>query len=73
MTREWLAELRNKKELNHEQVAKLAEIERSTYTKVENGNSCSVTVAKKIGKTLGFNWTKIFDHVGDERSPNAHA
>ncbi|KIL37964.1 hypothetical protein SD70_29720 [Gordoniibacillus kamchatkensis] len=58
---EWLAEKRNIKGLTHEQVAELAGIERSYYTKIENGLTPSVKVAKSIAAVLDFNWIIFFE------------
>lgn len=73
MSRRWLVEIRNKKNLTHEQVAALAGIERSHYTKIENGASPSVKVAKRIARALGFDWTLFFKESSDEISQNASA
>lgn len=56
--RVWLKSIRNKRTLTHEELAKLCDISRSFYTHIENGTKTpSVDVAKKIAKTLDFNWT----------------
>lgn len=57
--RTWLVELRGN--LTHDQVAKLAEIGRSTYTNVERGKGLSVPLAKKIAKALKFDWKLFFE------------
>ncbi|MBD8026459.1 helix-turn-helix transcriptional regulator [Ureibacillus sp. Re31] len=41
-------------------VAKEIGIERSYYTKIENGLCPSVKVAQKIGEVLGIDWTIFF-------------
>lgn len=67
MSREWLKELRERKNLKQEEVANQAEIERSYYSMIENGiRTPSVEVAKKIGLTLGFSWTNFFEQSGNE-------
>lgn len=61
--RSWLRELRSKNCLTQEQVAKLSGISRSHYTHIEQGSKTpSVYVAKKIAKTLKFDWTLFFEN-----------
>ena len=57
--RTWLIEMRGN--LTQEQVAKLSEIGRSTYTNVERGTGLSVPLAKKIAKALKFDWKLFFE------------
>ncbi|MGE7940665.1 helix-turn-helix domain-containing protein [Lysinibacillus xylanilyticus] len=47
--------------LSQEQVSKMAGIERSYYTKIENGLRPSVKVAQAIGRVLGIDWTIFFN------------
>lgn len=61
MERLWLVECRNALNLTQEEVAKRAEIERSTYTKIENGGSLSVNAAKRIGLVLEVPWMRFFE------------
>lgn len=62
LRRTWLKEFRKAKGLTQSDVAEKANIERSYYTMIEAGNrQPSVTVAKGIGKTLGFDWTIFFN------------
>lgn len=57
----WLKDFRNKRKLTQEEVAKLSDISRSFYTHIEKGTKTpSVDVAKKIAKTLEFEWTLFF-------------
>ncbi|MEH7342714.1 helix-turn-helix transcriptional regulator [Bacillus sp. JJ1532] len=59
----WLKSFRNRRKLTQEEVAKLSEISRSFYTHIENGTKTpSVDVAKKIAKTLEFEWTLFFNN-----------
>jgi putative transcriptional regulator len=61
--RNWLKTQRNKRNLTQEEVAKLSDISRSFYTHIEAGTKTpSVEVAKKIAKTLGFEWTLFFEN-----------
>ncbi len=62
----WLVEIRRKKNMTQEKVAKLAEIERSYYTKIENGVIPSVKVAKRIARVLGFDWTCFYRQIGEK-------
>ena len=45
-------------------VADLVGVDRSYYTKIENGLTPSVKVAKALGKELGIDWTVFFDENG---------
>ncbi|MED0680647.1 helix-turn-helix transcriptional regulator [Aneurinibacillus thermoaerophilus] len=59
--RVWLKEIRESKELSHDEAAELSGISRSYYTHIENGTKTpSVNVAKKIAKALKFRWTLFF-------------
>lgn len=61
--RDWLKDYRNIRKLTQEEVAKLSDISRSFYTHIENGTKTpSVEVAKKIAKTLEFDWTLFFEN-----------
>lgn len=54
----WLINLRNKKELTQDEVAKLAEMPRTTYSSIEQGRRRpSVENAMRIASVLGFDWT----------------
>lgn len=57
----WLEKIRNEKGLTHEQVAEQVGIDRSYYTKIENGSIPSVKVAKRIASVLGFDWTLFYE------------
>ena len=47
--------------LTQEQVAKLAGVDRTTITKIENGTlRPSVKTAQKIAQVLDFDWTLFF-------------
>lgn len=60
--RNWLKQKRVSMNLTQEQVAKRAGIARTTYAMIEqNQRDPSVNIAKKIAKTLGFEWTLFFD------------
>lgn len=60
--RNWLKNKRTNRKLTQEEVAKLSDISRSFYTHIEAGTKTpSVEVAKKIAKTLGFEWTLFFE------------
>ena len=50
--------------LTQEQVAKLAGVDRTTITKIENGTAKpSVKTAQKIAQVLDFDWTIFFSIV----------
>ncbi|GAB7387421.1 helix-turn-helix transcriptional regulator [Bacillaceae bacterium] len=62
MKREWLADLRKKAKMTHQSVAKAVGISRQYYGFIENGDrDPSVTVAKKLGNLLGFDWTIFYE------------
>ena len=59
--RKWLKEYRDIRGLTQEETAKLSGISRSYYTHIENGyKTPSVPKAKRIAKTLNFDWTLFF-------------
>lgn len=63
--------LKNKRktlELSHEQVASLIGIERSYYTRIENGLRPSVKVAQAISRVLGIEWTIFFAEISVENA-----
>lgn len=55
-----LKERRKLLNYSHQQVAEKVGIERSYYTKIENGLRPSVKVAQRLGDTLGIDWTIFF-------------
>lgn len=68
-SREWLRQIRYERGMTQEQVAEHAEISRPYYVLLETGSGCkglSVKTAMKIGKTLGFDWTKFFEDTAFE-------
>ncbi|KGX85041.1 helix-turn-helix transcriptional regulator [Pontibacillus litoralis] len=72
--RTWLKELRNQRGYTQHKVSKDAGIERSYYTMIEQGKrNPSVSVAKSIASTLGFDWTIFFDNQCNEMKQNKQA
>lgn len=67
---EILKEQRKALKLSHEQVSNIVGIERSYYTKIENGLKPSVKVAQAIGKALSIDWTIFFIEIC---AKNAHS
>ena len=61
MAREWLKELRESRRLNQTKAAEFVRVERSYYSKIENGRRPSVPVAKKIAEAFDFDWTRFFE------------
>jgi transcriptional regulator with XRE-family HTH domain len=61
MNNQLLVDKRTQLGLTQEKVAELAGIERSYYTKIENGTKPSVKVAKRIASVLRFEWTLFFE------------
>ncbi|KAA6450999.1 helix-turn-helix transcriptional regulator [Bacillus swezeyi] len=68
----WIKEYRKQKGYNHAQVALKTGIERSYYTKIENGQKPSVKVAQKLSKVLEFDWTLFFTHNCDVKSQKSN-
>lgn len=48
--------------MSQQDIADGTNIDRSYYTKIENGLRPSVDVGQKIAKLLGFDWTIFFDN-----------
>ena len=60
--RKWLYEARKNKGLTMAEVASRSSISESYYSMIESGNrNVPVHTAKKIAKTLDFNWTKFYE------------
>lgn len=58
---DWLIKKRNEKGYTQEEVAIQADIARTTYAMIEQGNRYpSVPVAKRIARVLEFDWTLFF-------------
>lgn len=49
---------------SQQDVANLIGIDRSYYSKIENGLTPSVKVAKALGQQLGIDWTIFFNEIG---------
>lgn len=59
---EWILELRKAKGMTQEEVANATDVERASYSNIENGKRRpSVAVAKRIADVLGFDWTRFFE------------
>lgn len=65
-----LIERRKKLGLSQQEVADAAGIDRSYYTKIENGLTPSVKVAKAISEILGVEWTIFFEDVSAKTTQN---
>ncbi len=61
---DYLKQQRKLMSKTHQQVADAIGIERSTYTRIENGDSPHVTTAKKIGGYYGFKWYLLYSESG---------
>ncbi|WP_438715439.1 helix-turn-helix transcriptional regulator [Enterococcus sp. AZ109] len=58
----WLRKIRLEKKLTQEQVAKRANIPRTTYSSIEQGRRRpSVRNAMRIASILEFDWTLFFE------------
>ncbi|MDF1511056.1 putative antitoxin DNA-binding domain / transcriptional regulator [Bacillus phage vB_Bacillus_1020A] len=60
MKNETLLQRRKLLGYSHQDIADEIGIDRSYYTKIENGLIPSVKVAKQLGHHLGFDWTIFF-------------
>ncbi|BFH66206.1 helix-turn-helix transcriptional regulator [Paenibacillus dendritiformis] len=70
MGRDWLRKIRNEKDMTHEEVATLVKISRQYYGMIESEvRDPGVSLAKRIGTVLGFDWTLFFKHKGNEMFP----
>ncbi|MCO7127765.1 helix-turn-helix transcriptional regulator [Sporolactobacillus shoreicorticis] len=61
MKDDFLKTKRDKLQLSQQDVASEARIDRSYYTKIENGLRPSVDVAQRIANYLNFDWTLFFE------------
>ncbi|XGA14602.1 helix-turn-helix transcriptional regulator [Paenibacillus thiaminolyticus] len=67
MGRDWLRKIRNEKDMTHEEVATLVKISRQYYGMIESEvRDPGVSLAKRIGAVLEFDWTLFFKHKGNE-------
>lgn len=66
MSRAWLKQQRIKHKMTQHDAAAKAGIERSTYTKAENGSAVSISTAKAISNVFGISWTLFFEEQCDE-------
>lgn len=58
----WLSEVRADSGVSQKTVATKTGISRSSYSNIETGKrKPSVSVAKKIARALGFDWTRFYD------------
>ena len=55
---------------SQQDVANLTGIDRSYYSKIENGLTPSVKVAKALGQHLGIDWTVFFSEIGAKITQN---
>lgn len=70
--REWLVQTRKALNLTQAEVAKSAGISRGAYSNIETGTrDPSVDVAKKLGKCLGFNWTRFYENDCPQKEHSA--
>lgn len=60
--KDWLTKLRVEKGMTQDDVAKLADMARTTYSSIEQGRRRpSVENAMRIASALGFEWTLFFE------------
>lgn len=63
-----LKDIRAEKNLTMKQVSVSVGISESYYCLLENGiRRPSISVAKKLGAALGFDWTLLFENEESER------
>ena len=61
LNREWLKELRIRKNMTQSQISEACGISLSYYSLIENGErDLPVKTAKKIAKALKFKWSKFY-------------
>ena len=60
--REWLVEIRKSKGMSQYEAARKIGIGQSMYASLETGaRDPAVETAKKVGRALGFDWTRFFE------------
>lgn len=65
--RQWLIDLREKKDLTQEQMAVLCETTQMNISHIENGvRRPSPELAQRIAKILKFKWTKFYENEEKE-------
>lgn len=65
----WLKKIREENGLTQQDVAELADVERTTYASIEQGRrNPSVVNAMRIASVLDFEWTIFFDDKIREKS-----
>lgn len=65
MSRQWLAEIREEKQLSQYAVAEIAGISQSFYASIETGvrgHKLPVPTAMKIANALGFDWKRFYEN-----------
>lgn len=70
--RTWLKELRTKSSnMTQKELAARVGISRTMITEIENGKANpSVEVAKRIAAVLGFDWTRFFEDLPEDKAVN---
>ena len=67
---DWLVKIRGKR--SQYEVAREIGIPQSTYASIETGaRRPSVTMAKKIAKVMGFQWTKFYEDQDEQENRRA--
>lgn len=67
--RQWLIDIRKAKEMTQKEVARAAQIAQPSYYEIEAGKSSPrPDTAKRIGKVLGFNWTRFYMDAEEEEA-----
>jgi len=70
----WLKRVRNSSKLTQEEIALKSNISRSYYTHIESGTkNPTVSTAKSIANTLGFEWTLFFEEECSLKEQNDRA
>lgn len=63
----WLEETRRDKGMTQQDLAQAIGINRASLSKLENGKmNPSIGLAKKLGKALGFEWTRFYEDTEEE-------
>lgn len=65
--RDWLKNLRTQLDMSQQELADKVGVSREYITMIENDERTpSVSIAKKIGLELNFDWTNFFENKSNE-------
>jgi len=68
VAREWLVRIREERKMSQGDVAEQSGIVQQSYQQIESGkNRPRIETARRIAKTLGFDWTRFYEDSGEEQ------